>query len=371
MPPRLPRGVEQLPSGAYRARFRHAGINYRQTFDTPRAAAAWIQRTRGELASGLYIDPDTGLPPTAGITLGEYAAQWVAERDLKPRTRSEYRKMLDNLTPLDGMPLARVTRDDVKSWWTALDAAPTSRKHHYELLRAIFNSAVDDEHIDVSPVRIAGAAKATRKPVPDLPTATQVHALADAMPTDKYRTMVLVSAWCGLRFGESTELRRKDIIRDEKGQPVALRVRRGVVRVDGTFVVGTPKSAAGVRDVAIPPHIRGDVRDYLDGIGRGSDSLLFPGTRNGTHMAPSSLYKPFYAARKAVGLPGLRWHDLRHFSATTAAQAGATLAELQARLGHSTVHAAMRYQHAAAGRDAAIAEAMSNVAPAVVRPKGE
>ena len=78
-------------------------------------------------------------------------------------------------------------------------------------------------------------------------------------------------------------------------------------------------------------------------------------------MAPSSLYKPFYRARTAVGLPALRWHDLRHFSATTAAGTGATLAELQARLGHSTVAAAMRYQHAASGRDEAIAEAMSNV----------
>ena len=53
-------------------------------------------------------------------------------------------------------------------------------------------------------------------------------------------------------------------------------------------------------------------------------------------MQPSSLYKPFYAARKSVGLPTLRWHDLRHFSATTAAMTGATLAELQGRLGHST-----------------------------------
>ena len=80
-------------------------------------------------------------------------------------------------------------------------------------------------------------------------------------------------------------------------------------------------------------------------------------------MAPSALYKPFYRAREAVGLPSLRWHDLRHFSATTAAQTGATLAELQARLGHSTTQAAMRYQHAASNRDAEIAEAMSNVVP--------
>ena len=250
----------------------------------------------------------------------------------------------------------------VKAWFEGLTLASTARKHQCELVHAIFNSAVDDEHIDVSPVRIKGAAKVVRKPMADFPSPAQIHLLADAMPSDKYRVMVLVSAWCGLRFGESTELRRKDVILDDEGLPLAIRVRRGVVRVDGEFIVGTPKSAAGVRDVVIPPHIRQDVADYLETLPAKPDRLLFPGSRNGRHMAPSSLYKPFYRARAAVGLPApLRWHDLRHFSATTAAGTGATLAELQARLGHSTAAAAMRYEHAASGRDADIAEAMSNV----------
>jgi len=47
-----------------------------------------------------------------------------------------------------------------------------------------------------------------------------------------------------------------------------------------------------------------------------------------------------------------------------AAQTGATLAELMARLGHSTPEAAMRYQHAAQGRDQAIAAALSALAAA-------
>jgi len=42
-----------------------------------------------------------------------------------------------------------------------------------------------------------------------------------------------------------------------------------------------------------------------------------------------------------------------------AASTGATLAELMARLGHSTPQAALRYQHAAAGRDQQIAQALS------------
>jgi len=85
-------------------------------------------------------------------------------------------------------------------------------------------------------------------------------------------------------------------------------------------------------------------------------------TLHGGTLAPSTLYKSFYPARDKAGRPDLRWHDLRHTGAVLAAQTGATLAELMGRLGHSTPSAAMRYQHAAEGRDAQIAQRLSALA---------
>jgi integrase len=67
-------------------------------------------------------------------------------------------------------------------------------------------------------------------------------------------------------------------------------------------------------------------------------------------------------ARVAAGRPDLRVHDLRHAGAVLAAKSGATLAELMARIGHSTPQSALRYQHAARGRDAVIAARMSQEA---------
>jgi integrase len=93
----------------------------------------------------------------------------------------------------------------------------------------------------------------------------------------------------------------------------------------------------------------------------GADALLFP-AQHGGHLAPGSLARWFYRARAAAGRPDLRFHDLRHSGAVLAAQSGATLAELQGRLGHSTPQAAMRYQHVAEGRDRALAEALSRLA---------
>ncbi|MGV7591945.1 site-specific integrase, partial [Mycobacterium kansasii] len=47
---------------------------------------------------------------------------------------------------------------------------------------------------------------------------------------------------------------------------------------------------------------------------------------------------------------------------TLAAQAGATTKELMDRLGHATPVMALRYQHTAAGRDAAIADKLGELA---------
>jgi integrase len=155
------------------------------------------------------------------------------------------------------------------------------------------------------------------------------------------------------------ELRRGDVdIANGK-----LHIRRAAYRVPGNKVaIGKPKSDAGIRDVAFPPHLLPVIKQHLaDHVLWGRDALLFPGA-HGDHLAPSALYKHFYPARKAAGRPDLRWHDLRHTGATLAAATGATLAELMARLGHSTVGAAMRYQSAAEDRDRVIAEALSKMA---------
>ena len=96
-------------------------------------------------------------------------------------------------------------------------------------------------------------------------------------------------------------------------------------------------------------------------VGDKRDSLIFP-TDNGRHLQPSTLYRHWYKARGKAGRPDLRFHDLRHSGAVLAAATGASLAELMDRLGHSTPQAAMRYQHAAAGRDREIAALLSKLA---------
>ena len=190
-----------------------------------------------------------------------------------------------------------------------------------------------------------------------------MFAIADAMP-ERYRAMILLAAWCALRQGELFELRRKDF---DLARGV-VSIRRGVTRTrGGNLHIGDPK-ADSKRDVTIPAALLPIVRQHLtEHTAPGRDALLWP-ARDGQALAPSTLYKHFYPARAAAGRPDLRFHDLRHTGAVLAAAEGATLAELMARLGHSTPQAALLYQHAAKDRDRAIADALSARIEATVIP---
>jgi len=357
--------VRKLPSARWQARYTGPdGVTYKghTTFDTKRDAEAWLATVRSDITRETWRPP-TGKRAAKVLTFGEYAEAWLQGRTVrgKPlaaRTQAHYRTLLEThiLPTFGSTPLRYITPDAVDHWY-ALTAPgrPTLQAHAYSLLRTILGTAVDRGLITTAnPAKVRGGGTTTRAKKVRPATLDELEALVNALP-ERYRLMALLASWCALRFGELAELRRGDV--DTKAG--VLRVRRGVVRAEGEVIVKAPKSDAGARDVAVPPHLLPLVREHLlQHAEPGRDGLLFPASGGG-HLAPSSLYRVFYRAREAAGRPDLRFHDLRHTGAVLAAQTGATLAELMGRLGHSTPGAAMRYQHAAAERDAEIARKLS------------
>ena len=356
--------ITRLPSRRFRARYTGpdgALHNAPVTFDAREDAEAWLARERRAISEDRWTPPTKLSDQPRALTFGAYAERWLTRRDLKPRTLAHYHSLLDRqiLPTFADVPLKAITSEAVRDWHSDLDRRkPTLRAHAYGLLRSILATAVEDEKIWANPahIRAAGTTKRARQVKPA--TLDELEAIAAALPP-KYRPMLLLSAWCALRFGEVTELRRRDL----DLYNATIHVRRAVVHVAGSpAIVGSPKSDAGTRDVAIPPHLIPVLKEHLQRMPvRGRDALLFPAADGTSHLAPSTLYRVFYPARKAAGRPDLRWHDLRHTGAVLAAQTGATLAELMGRLGHSTPQAALRYQHAAKGRDAEIAAALSKM----------
>lgn len=374
--PRQRRGFGRIrkcqPSGRYQASYIGPDDQlYKapETFAAKVDAEGWLTDRRREIDRELWSPPATSTQKkakrVAGIKFGDYAKRWVEARTvrgrpLRPRTREHYESLLEqHLYPTFKTKAVRdITMASVDRWHakTATDA-PTMRAHAYSLLRTILETARKrDRLIEVNPCEIVGAGSTERKSKTRPATVAQLATITTEMP-ERFQPMVLLATWCALRYGELVELRRKDVNHG------VVHVRRGAVRARGGWEIGPPKSEAGIRDVVIPPHILPVIEAHLASkhVEPGADALLFPAP-TGRHLQPSTLYRHFYKARAKAKRDDLRWHDLRHTGATMAAQSGATLAELMARIGHSTPAAAMRYQHAAHGRDKVIAEAMSALA---------
>lgn len=370
--------IRKLPSKRFQARYTgpdgrmysaRTNGGWTTTFDTKSLAGAALAAEQTAIEKGTWKRPaKTGdAKPRGPVTVREYAEAWLAGRHLEESTRDHYRTLLDgHIYPALGR-VAVVDLDPVKvrEWYAKLATGdgkkvkdrPTARAQSYSLLKTILKTAVEEDGlIEANPCRIRGASQAKRAKTIRPAGLAELESIVRAVPA-RYRLLVLLAAWTALRFGELTELRRGDVDVKEG----VLRVRRGVARAK--WVKG-PKSEAGKRDVHIPPHVIPMVTDHLrDHVGIHRDALLFPAARDaGKHMAHGTMQAVFYPARERAGRPDLRFHDLRHTGAVLAAATGATLAELMARLGHSSPAAALRYQHAAAERDKVIAEALSKLA---------
>lgn len=367
--------LRKLPSGRWQASYLHNGVVHGApaTFPTEKSGDYWLQSEQ-DLIDLDRRQPGTWAPPAdrvakaaaTKLTFRGYAERWLEYRPLRRRTRDLYRYHLDrNLYPVLGdAVLADITPEDVRVWFAGLGTVNETRNAQaYGLLTAVLNTAVDDGLLAQSPARIKGAStvKGRRRAVilePD-----ELAALADKMPAPLALT-VLLAGWCGLRRGEVFALTRGDFTAD--GSTVA--ITKAVTYRERRYVCGPTKTAESNRIVPVPPHLRPIIVRHLhEHVGETKGALLFADPDTGSFYPEWRFRVPFFAARSAIGHDTVRFHDLRHFGGTMAALTGATLREIQDRLGHTTVEAAMRYQAMAAGRADLMAERLSALAAA---PRG-
>ncbi|MFF4752526.1 tyrosine-type recombinase/integrase [Streptomyces sp. NPDC002514] len=348
--------VRQLPSGRWQVRYRDPETGQlrpdEKTYPTKTDAQAALTHIESDITRGQWSDPDAG-----AVNFEEYATAWLRDRKLADRTRERNESVIRlHILPTFGTgSVADVTTARVRSWRGKLLAAglgePTVVKA-YQLLRALMNTAVDDELIRRNPCRIKGA---DRYDVPERPVLTvpEVFAIADAIGP-RYRLLVLLAAFTTLRFGELAALRRRDV--DVEALTVTVRRAQAELQ-NGRLFDKAPKSAAGVRAVSFPAELLDEVTNHLEHFAApGRDGHVFVGAQGG-QLRRSNFRDDWVTARKAAGVSAeLHFHDLRHTGNTLASTVGASTRELMTRMGHSSSRAALIYQHMTSDRDRAIAD---------------
>lgn len=370
--------IRQLASGRYQARYRAPdGQSYSAdvTFTSRSDANVWLSTIQADLVRGVWR-----APRRAPGTVASYVEQWISERKLKKSTRDMYEDLLRlHIAPTIGrVMLAEIDSAKVRTWHVKLRASladkaaakrqkmiederpfsiatrrdgQTAAAHAYRLLRAAMNTAVDDELITRNPCRVEGASviRTSERPVASV---DEVLQLAAAVPA-RYRLLILLAAFVGIRYGELRAMRRCDV---DDGK---LRIAERLYISHGALDFDLPKSQASIRTLPAVDALSADLAQHLkEFVGPGDDALLFT-TASGLPL--QTFYPIWNRARLKVGRPDLRLHDLRHTGQTLAALSGATEAELMHRMGHSTTAASRVYTHSTAEHAQAVSAQLSRV----------
>ncbi|MFE1293339.1 tyrosine-type recombinase/integrase [Streptomyces sp. NPDC058731] len=346
--------VRQLPSGRWQARYlgpdgqRHKAP---ETFESKTEAQDWLNLVRADIERNHWRDPDAG-----AVNFEKYALLWLEERGLAPTTVDRYSGLLrlHILPTFGGKDLDEITPPSVRTWRAErLKATGTTTvAKSYRLLKAILQTAVDDDLLRSNPCRIKGAGK---EEADERPTATveQVFDLADAMGP-RWRLMVLLGAFASLRPEELAELRRHSVDLDE----CSLRITHASPELtNGRRVTGDPKSRAGKRTVYLPDFVLPELRRHLRWFAeKEPHGLLFVGEK-GAPFRRSTFGRKWRKARRKVGMPDtFRFYDLRHTGNTLAADTGAKLKDLMVRAGQSSERAQLIYQHSTAKHQRRLAQ---------------
>ncbi|WP_113704605.1 tyrosine-type recombinase/integrase [Nonomuraea lactucae] len=308
--------------------FGPTGKEETKAFEVKTQAANHATKMEADRLRGQYVDPKQGQQ-----RLIDYGNEkWLpSQLHLRPNSVELYEQHLrKHIYPrLGNRRMATLARSDMKAFVTAISAvlAPTTVATVFSVLRALMNAAVDDGVIPANPCTRVPLPRVAARVVEPLP-AQAVLALANAI-TPRYRLAVWLGAGLGLREGEALGLtvarvdflRRKVEVRHQlqKGKLVEL------------------KTKASKRTLPVDDLILAEISAHMQQWKPGPHDLIIT-NRSSKPVGRSSFWECWRKAVETVGLPkGTRFHDLRHFYASTLIAANIGPKVIQYRLGHAKI----------------------------------
>lgn len=300
------RGIERLGPNRYRIRVQSRDLRTGAKTSRKRVVEGTLAEAR-QLRDQLAVEVRRRAERRVRPTLADYAGSWLRSRasSLKPSVAAKYATSLDLhiLPALGPMRVDSLMSTDVVRYVSERCQVASGHTvlNELRLLRTIANDSVADgtaprdwaDRVRPPPVR-----KWTEE-WPNLLGAQDLHALIAAVPV-KWRRLVQLVAFTGLRWGEVSALRWCDIDVAQR----LIRIRRSNWK--GRIV--TPKTEGSRRTVPLPPGIF-DLAVVAAADGRDED-LVFP-VRGGEPHRGSPLRRILDDACKTAGLPRVTPHGLR------------------------------------------------------------
>ncbi len=289
-------------------------------------------------------------------SIAEWMDEWVTQYlpNVEETTRIGYRSKINcYINPAIGDILVQSLRaEHVQMMINNMHESGLSPKNirdTYNNINAAMKKAVKIRLVPYNPCEGVSLPKLKKYRANVYPP-EMIHTLLDnAMGTDIYLPILLLVT-LGLRRGELLALTWDDIDFDNN----IIKVRRNMVRGANGYIIKSPKTEAGIRDIRTGDDVMKELRkaktQYM------TDKLSYgPAFQNlgfvirqedGSPLFPDSMSRKWRRFLERMNLPKIRLHDLRHSNATALIQAGVNPRVVQQRLGHSDVNITLNtYTH--------------------------
>ncbi|MEY9853076.1 integrase [Leifsonia sp. EB41] len=326
---------ESAAGKRYRVRYRkpdHSQTDKRG-FRTKREAELFLASVETKKATGEYIDPTA-----ARATVDRLGAAWLASRShLKPSSAYVYESAWRlHVEPRWGKAMiGNIRHSEVQSWITDLSdgidggkpKSPTIVRRSHDILAGVLDTAVRDHLIPSNPAR---GVKLPRRRSREHRYLTNEQVATLLLACGEHAPIVATLAYTGLRWGEASALRIRDVDTSRR----RLLVVENAVYVNGSIVVGTPKTHER-RSVPYPEFLSTPLSAAR--VGKARDDLVFDDGHGGYQKTPTMAVNSWWdRALAEADLPPMTIHDLRHTAASLAVSAGANVKAVQRMLGHAS-----------------------------------
>lgn len=310
--------------------------------ETQQEASKKLTQAIAAFDSGEYIE-------LSRLTLTEWLDIWLSEynKHIKPRTLNLYiGQCKHRIKPeLGAIKLSALKPHEIQKFINKQSEgktgkralSPKSVKNIYGILHKALEQAVSVGYIKTNPAKAVKLPRIT-KPVINPLDSEQIALFLKAIKGHKYELLYIFVLFTGLRQGEILGL-TWDCIQGE-----TIFVHRQLQRINGKFHLVTLKNdktrritpAAAIMSM-LKEHkaIQIKWKEFAGEAWDNGESFVFT-NELGRHLIECTVYDSFKRIVSKMGIPGTRFHDLRHSYAVAALQAGDDVKTVQENLGHHT-----------------------------------
>lgn len=328
-----------------------------KTAKTQGEVKKWLLEQRKAVEDNTYTD-------TKDITLETFLKRYmddVASHTLAPKSISSYQYIIDShiLPDLGKIKLTQLRPDHLQKLYSDKLTSGLSRRtvlYIHQVLHKAIGQAMKWGLVARNVTDLAEHPTNKRK-APETLSVAQVKHLLDFLKGDRLYPLYLLAVSTGMREGELLGLHWEDV--DLEHGIITVRHQAQELRGEG-MIIKEPKTDSSKR----PIELTEKALDCLQDLAQGKTNLsgLVFHTSNNTPFSQRNLIRHFHQSLDKAQLPRVKFHSLRHFTATALLQRGVHPKLVQSLLGHSTIGLTLdTYSHVIPGINRETTEKMNDI----------